>query len=90
MVTAATDHRSGGVRFTFEDDLVTAIDVDSGVAACGPTKADALDELADALRLHERDEARFDTDEPETTVLRDLGIDPDAIEPVVELPDFLQ
>lgn len=88
-MTAATDHRSGGVRFTFEDDLVTAIDVDSGVAACGPTKADALDELADALRLHERDDPRFDAD-TETTVLRDLGIDPEAVDPVVDLPDFLK
>lgn len=64
-MTAATDHNSGGVRFTFEEDLVTAIDVDSGVAACGPTKADALDELADALRLHDRDDSRFDTDAAE-------------------------
>lgn len=89
-MTAATDHRSGGVRFTFEEDLVTAIDVDSGVAACGPTKADALDELADALRLHDRDDSRFDTEAAEASVLRDLGIDPDAVEPVVDLPDFLK
>ena len=89
-MTAATDRRGEGVRFTFEDDLVTAIDVESGVAGCGPTKADALDELADALRLHARDEPGIETAAAERETLRELGIDPEDVEPTDELPEFLE
>lgn len=50
-----TDHRDEGVdvHFSYEENLVTATDVETGVAASGDSKPDALAELADALALHE-------------------------------------
>lgn len=89
-MTAAAERRREGVHFTFEDDLVTAIDIDSGVAGCGSTKADALADLADALRLYTRDADRFESDADERAALRELGIDPDEVEPTDELPEFLE
>lgn len=38
--------------FTYEEDLVTARDTESGVAASGTSKPVALSRLADALALH--------------------------------------
>lgn len=58
------------VRYTYEGPLVTAIDVESGVAASGRSKSDALDALADALELHE---GGGDPIEDEDEFLRNLG-----------------
>lgn len=44
-----------GVRFVLEDDdRLTAVDTETGVASFGDTKAEALRQLADALDSHER------------------------------------
>jgi len=70
-----TDHRDDGVdvQFSYEGHLVTAIDVETGVAASGDSKADALAQLADALALHEGDgEEIKDEDE----FMREIGVDP--------------
>jgi predicted RNase H-like HicB family nuclease len=61
-----------GVRFSYEEDLVTAIDVETGVAASGDSKADALTELADVLILHEGGGEEI---EDEDAFLREIGID---------------
>lgn len=53
-----------GVRFVVEDDgRLTAVDVESGVASFGDTKAEALRQLADALDSHERAQADAEADE---------------------------
>jgi hypothetical protein len=61
-----------GVQFSYEEDLVTAIDVETGVAASGDSKADALTELADVLILHEGGGEEI---EDEDAFLREIGID---------------
>lgn len=53
-----------GVRFVVEDDgRLTAVDVETGVASFGDTKAEALRQLADALDSHERAQADVDADQ---------------------------
>mgnify|MGYP006301388843 CR=1 FL=1 len=68
------DHRDEGVdvQFSYEEHLVTAIDVETGVAASGDSKADALAELADALALHEGGGEEI---EDENVFLREIGFD---------------
>jgi predicted RNase H-like HicB family nuclease len=73
-----TDRRDEGadVRFSYEESLVTAIDVEIGVAASGDSKADALAELADALALHEGGGEEI---EDEDAFLREIGLDPSEV-----------
>jgi predicted RNase H-like HicB family nuclease len=73
---ATTDRRGEGegVIFSYEEDLVTAIDVETGVAASGDSKADALAKLADALALHEGEGEPIND---ESAFLRDIGLNPD-------------
>jgi len=75
---ATTDRRDeqDGVRFSYEEDLVTAIDDETGVAATGKSKAEALAELADALALHEGGGEEI---EDEDTFLREIGLDPEEV-----------
>ena len=75
---ATTDRRDGGecVRFSYEENLVTAIDVETGVAASGESKAEALAELSDALALHEGEGEAI---EDEDAFLREINIDPDKV-----------
>jgi len=61
-----------GVRFSYEEGLVTAIDVETGVAATGKSKPEALAELADALALHEGGGEEI---EDEDALLREIGLD---------------
>jgi predicted RNase H-like HicB family nuclease len=70
---ATTDRRDeqDGVRFSYEEDLVTAIDDETGVAATGKSKPEALAELADALALHEGGGEEI---EDEDAFLREIGI----------------
>jgi len=75
---ATTDRRDeqDGVRFSYEGDLMTAIDVETGIAASGDSKADALAELADALALHEGGGEKI---EDEDAFLREIDLDPDEV-----------
>jgi predicted RNase H-like HicB family nuclease len=75
---ATTDRRdaSEGVRYTREEHLVTATDIETGIAASGESKSEALSELADALALHEG-EGEPITDED--AFLRELDVDPDTV-----------
>jgi hypothetical protein len=66
---------------------VTARDRKSGVAACGDTKSIALARLAEALRLHE---GGGDPTENEEVFLREVGIDPDAIDVDASPPPWFQ
>ena len=65
-----------GVRFSYEEGLVTAIDVETGVAATGKSKPEALAELADALALHEGGGEEI---EDEDAFLRGIGLDPEEV-----------
>jgi len=72
MVASRRDEQDG-VQFSYEEHLVTATDIETGVAASGDSKADALAELADALALHEGGgEAIEDEDE----FLCEIGLNP--------------
>ena len=93
MSTTAEDrHGDRGVEFIYEDDLVTARDRETGVAASGESRAEALAMLAEALELHDNDATEPLGNEDE--VLREIGLDPDEIatarERNDELPDFLR
>lgn len=74
MSTTAGDRREEGVEFTHEDGLVTALDLETGVAASGESKAEALSMLAEALELHE---GGGEPIEDEAAFLREVGIDPE-------------
>lgn len=91
MASHAGPEPTDGVEFVYEDGLVTARDTETGIASCGDTKPEALAMLAEALALHERDEATVDD---EAAVLRDLGLDPEEIrerrEANDDLPQFLR
>lgn len=75
---ATTDRRDDGdgVRFSYEEHLVTATDGETGVAASGESKAEALAALADALALHEGGGEPIDD---EDAFLREIGLDPDEV-----------
>jgi predicted RNase H-like HicB family nuclease len=72
-----------------DDGWWSAVDEETGVASQGPTRQEALENLDEAVALHEGDAGEPIEDEEE--FLEELGIDPDDVpdEPR-ELPDFLQ
>lgn len=72
-MSALTDDEDSLVAFSVEEDLVTATDLATGIAASGRTRSEALAMLADALELHE---GGGEPIEDEDAFLRDLGIDP--------------
>lgn len=77
MGTTTGDRNDDGVTFTYDDGLVTARDIETGVAASGSSKPIALARLADALRLHA---GGGEPIEDEDAFLRELGIDPEEID----------
>lgn len=87
MASATRREPSEGVEFIHEDGLVTARDVETGVASCGEPKSEALSMLAEALELHEGGGDPV-TDED----LREFGLDPERVDPdgADELPDVLE
>jgi len=72
-----------------DDEWWSAVDEETGVASQGPTRQEALENLDEAVALHEGDAGEPIEDEEE--FLKELGIDLDDVpdEPR-ELPDFLQ
>lgn len=54
MSTATDDRRKEDVEFTYEDDLVTARDIETSVASSVKSKAVVLAMLAEALALHKK------------------------------------
>lgn len=78
-----------------DDGWWTATDVETGVASQGETREAALENLDEAVSLHEGEIGEsIDTPAEEREVLRDLGIDPDEVavarEDADELPEFMQ
>lgn len=85
--TTAEDRREAGVEFTYDDaGLVTARDIESGVASCGESKAEALAMLAEALALHE---GGGEPIEDEAAFFREIGVDPDDIDEDTSPPPWL-
>ena len=85
MPTAADRPRSG-ITFTREGDLITATDIETGVAASGTSKSEALAQLSDALELHEGGGESIDDEE---AFLEEIDIDPDTV-PDAETPPWLE
>ncbi|ELY86761.1 type II toxin-antitoxin system HicB family antitoxin [Natrinema altunense] len=85
MASATRRDRNEGVEFVHEDDgSITAVDLETGVASFGDSKAEALSMLAEALELHEGG------GEPVTDAdLEEWGLDPDVTGDK-ELPEFMQ
>lgn len=85
MVSPTRNGRSEGVEFVHEDDgSITAIDLETGLARGGGTRAEALAQLAEVLELHEGG------GEPVTDAdLEEMGLDPD-VRDEKELPDFMR
>lgn len=61
----------GEIRLWREDDWWIATDVETGIATQGPSREAALDNLDEAIALHNGETGREPTDEE----LRELGID---------------
>lgn len=91
MASTTDERRTEGVEFIHEDGLVTARDVESGLAGSGKTKAEALTTLAEVIEHHE---GGGEPIEDEAAVLEETGLDPDGIAAsrveYEELPDFLR
>lgn len=80
----ATDPAEG-VEFVHEDDgSITARDLETGLARGGETRAEALAQLAEVLRLAEAEGEPID--DPDA-FLRDHDIDPD-VEPITDEPPW--
>ena len=86
MAVTFRDEHTEGVEFSREGDLVTAIDIETGIAASGESKGVALRRLSDALA---NDEGRGEPIEDEEAFLQELGIDPDEIEEEETSPPWL-
>jgi predicted RNase H-like HicB family nuclease len=84
----ATIHgeRETGVEYTYEEDLVTAIDIETGIASSGESKAEALAMLSEALELHE---GGGEPIEDEEEFLRGVEIDPSEIDEDESPPPWL-
>lgn len=84
------DTRKEGVDFVHEDDgRITAVDIETGVASFGETKAEALAMLAEALALHSGEAGEPVTDDD----LREWGLDPNEIDTDPDpdrLPEFMR
>jgi predicted RNase H-like HicB family nuclease len=67
------DARDDEIRLWREDDWWIAKDVESGVTTQGESRAAALENLDDAVALHNGERGREPTEEE----LREAGIDPE-------------
>lgn len=95
--TRSGDHPEADeeIRLWREDDWWIARDVQVEVTSQGRTRAEALENLDEAVALHEGEIGEsIDTPEEEREVLQELGIDPDEVEDAREdhdgLPEFMQ
>jgi len=81
------DAREGEIRLWREDGWWIARDVGTGVTTQGQSREKALDNLDDAVALHEGETGREPTDDE----LREIGIDPaDNTTGDDEPPDVLE
>lgn len=71
------------IRLVEEDGWWSATDVEVGVASQGNTREEALENLDEAVALHEGEAGEPVKDED----LRELGIDPDSVDSEIGVPD---
>ncbi len=86
MSSTTENRREEGVEFSHEGDLVTARDIETGVASSGGSKAEALAMLAEALVLHEGGGEPIEDDD---AFLREIGIDPGEVDEDDSPPPWL-
>jgi predicted RNase H-like HicB family nuclease len=70
-----------------DDGWWTAIDEATGVASQGETREAALEDLDEAVALHQGDGEPI---EDEEAFLREVGVDPEGVEETEDLPEFTQ
>lgn len=87
MAATTREQSSEGVEFTHEGNLITAIDIETGLAACGSSKATALSALSDVLLLHE---GGGEPIEDEDAFLQEFGIDLDEIQEDSSPPPWME
>ena len=75
------------ITLTKRRDYWVAIDTETGVGGQGGTREEALSELDYAVALSSGD---GDPVEDQASVLAELGIDPDEVEPTEDLPEFFE
>ena len=89
MASTSRDRTQDGVEFIHEDDgSVTARDLETGLARGGATRAEALAQLAEVLRLEEDDGEPID--DPDEFLREEMDIDPDDLEEHDEPPEFMR
>jgi hypothetical protein len=89
MASTSRDSTREGVEFVREDDgSVTARDLETGLARGGATRAEALAQLAEVLRLEEGNGEPID--DPDEFLRTEMDIEPDELDEHDELPEFLQ
>jgi len=77
------------IRLIEEDDgWWSAVDEETGVASQGESRSAALENLDEAVALHKGEIG--EPIEDEEAFLKEIGIDPDEVEPTKELPEFMQ
>ena len=88
MASTSRDGKREGVEFIHEDDgSVTARDLETGLARGGDTRAEALAQLAEVLRLETGGGKPID--DPDQFLEEELDIDSDELENHDEPPEFL-
>jgi hypothetical protein len=89
MTSTSRDGERDGVEFIREDDgSVTAHDIETGIARGGDTRADALAQLAEVLRLE--DGGGEPINDPDEFLRTEMNIDPDDLDEHDEPPDLSQ
>lgn len=89
------DHEGREIRLLESDDWWVATELGTGVTSQGKTREAALDNLDEAVALHEGSAGEsVDSLAEERDVLKDIGIDPDEVEAAREaadeLPEFMR
>jgi predicted RNase H-like HicB family nuclease len=80
--------RKDEIRMWREDDMWVITDVETGITTQGETREDALEMLDEAVALHNGEIG--EPIEDEEAFMKELGIDPEEVEPTEELPDFMK
>ena len=89
MASASRDEKQEGVEFIHESDgSVTARDLETGIQRGDNTRAEALAQLAEVLRLEDGDGAPID--DPGRFLEEEMAIDTDDLEAHDEPPEFLR
>jgi predicted RNase H-like HicB family nuclease len=89
MASTSRDGKQDGVEFVREDDgSVTAHDLETGLARGGDTRAEALANLAEVLRLESG--GGDPITDPDEFLRTEMEIDPEEIENRDEPPEFLR